>query len=315
MHLVNVANDSNYFLMNFSFLYPYVLFLLLLLPCFVWCQEKLKRVYFPKEEWLPKQHFVWDNLLLWIMLIYILLLFALAMPYAYTAKVSSQKKGRDLVLVLDTSGSMGERGFNKKDTTQSKYEISVSLAKAFIEKRYDDNVGLVVFGSFAFTASPLTYDLKALNEMFELMSDVGIAGTSTAIGDALMQGIYTLKSGKANSKVLILLTDGIHNTGKASPREAVSLAKEKGIKIYTIGIGKKENYDVALLSQIAKDSTAKSFFCQNAEELQTVYGEIEKLEPSPIRSEHYLNKKLLFIYPLVLALLLLGLLLWRDEVS
>jgi Ca-activated chloride channel family protein len=208
---------------------------------------------------------------------------------------------------------MAERGFNEQDKKQSKYDISVSLAKAFIENRHDDNVGLVVFGSFAFTASPLTYDLKALSEMFELMSDIGIAGTSTAIGDALMQGLSTLKSGQANSKVLILLTDGIHNAGKSSPREAVILAQEKGIKIYTIGIGKKENYDVLLLKDIAKDSGAKSFFCQNADELKTVYREISKLEPSPIRSEQYLTKEELFIYPLLLVFLLLTLIVFRDE--
>ncbi|HHS92167.1 MAG TPA: VWA domain-containing protein, partial [Campylobacterales bacterium] len=211
--------------MNFTLLYPYALLLLLLLPCFWWCQQKVKMLYFPKEEWLPKRSFIWDNQLLYTMLIYVLLVFALSAPFSYASEASSAKKGRDLVLILDTSGSMAQRGFNEKEKTQSKYDISVALAKDFIEKRHDDNVGLVVFGSFAFIASPLTYDLKALNEMFELMSDVGIAGTSTAIGDALMQGLATLKSGEAKSKVLILLTDGVHNAGKTSPREAVTLAQ------------------------------------------------------------------------------------------
>jgi Ca-activated chloride channel family protein len=238
---------------------------------------------------------------------------ALAAPFTYSSEASSQKKVRDFVLVFDTSGSMGERGFNEQDKIQTKYDISVSLAKAFIENRHDDNVGLVVFGSFAFSASPLTYDLKALNEMFELMSDVGIAGTSTAIGDALMQGLSTLKSGEAKSKVLILLTDGVHNAGKSSPREAVTLAQQKGVKIYTIGIGKKENYDVSLLNDIAKDSGAKSFFCQNADELENVYESIALLEPSPIRSEQYLNKNQLTVYPLLLVFLLLTFMIFRDE--
>jgi Ca-activated chloride channel family protein len=298
---------------NFAFFYPYALLLLLLIPCFIWCRQKAKIVYFPKEEWLPKGHFIWDNLLLWVIVIYTLMVIALASPFNYTAKENAGKKGRDLVLILDTSGSMAERGFNEKDTSQTKYDISVNLAKDFITKRYDDNVGLVVFGSFAFSASPLTYDLKALNEMFHLMTDVGIAGTSTAIGDALMQGLRTLESGEAKSKVLILLTDGVHNAGKTSPREAVTLAQEKGVKVYTIGIGKKENYDATILTQIAKDSRGKSFFAQNAEELESVYGEIAKLEPSPIRSEQYLNKKELAFYPLALALLLLVILLWKEE--
>ncbi|HIO95554.1 MAG TPA: VWA domain-containing protein, partial [Campylobacterales bacterium] len=152
--------------MNFSLGYPYTLLLLMLLPCFIWCKIKAKRLYFSKPEWLPQRTLDWDNTTLWIMIIYTLLVFALASPYYYDNQVVTQKKGRDLVLILDTSGSMGERGFNKSDGSQSKYDISVSLAQAFIKNRADDNVGLVVFGTFAFTASPLTYDLKALNEMF-----------------------------------------------------------------------------------------------------------------------------------------------------
>jgi Ca-activated chloride channel family protein len=300
-------------LTHFSFLYPYAFLLLLLLPCFVLCRKKGKIVYFPKEEWLPKQSFAWDNLLLWSMIIYTLIVVALASPFTYQTQGASEKKGRDLVLVLDTSGSMGERGFNHDDKSQTKYEISVALAKDFIEKRYDDNVGLVVFGSFAFTASPLTYDLKALNEMFELMSDVGIAGTSTAIGDAIVQGLSTLKSGEAKSKVLILLTDGVHNAGKMSPRQAISLAKEQGVKVYTIGIGKKSDYDVPLLEKMAKDSGAKSFFAQNSKDLKKVYEVIAKLEPSPIRSEQHLNREFFTLYPLLLAILLLLLLILRYE--
>ena len=299
--------------MNFTFFYPYALLFLLLLPCFVYCKQKVRRVYFPKEEWLPKQSFLWDNLLVYSMLIYTLLVLALASPFTYSSEASSQKKGRDLVLVLDTSGSMAERGFNEQEKTQRKYDISVNLAKAFIENRHDDNVGLVVFGTFAFTASPLTYDLKALNEMFELMSDIGIAGTSTAIGDALHEGLKTLKSGEARSKVLVLLTDGVHNAGRTSPREAINLLKKKGVKVYAIGIGKKENYDASMLYDIAKDSGGKSFFCQNADELKVVYKNIAILEPSPIRSEQYLNKNELFIYPLALALLLLTFLLFRND--
>ncbi len=262
---------------------------------------------------MPKQSFSWNSLLLLTMLIYTLLVLALASPFSYSSSLASEKKGRDLVLVLDTSGSMAERGFNKKDKNQNKYDISVSLAKAFIKNRYDDNIGLVVFGSYAFSASPLTYDLKGLSEMFDLMSDVGIAGTSTAIGDALMQGLYTLEAGEAKSKVLILLTDGQHNAGKSSPHQAVTLAKKRGVKVYTIGIGKKGDYDEKLLSTIAKESGAKSFFASTADELEDVYKEIEELEPSSIASEHYFNKEQYFVYPLFLAILLLLFLIWRYE--
>jgi len=300
--------------MQLSFDAPFALFLLLFLPCFVWCRERTEPIYFPKEEWLPKSTMGWDRVLLLTMSIYTLMVIALAQPFLFSSSSNFNKKGRDLVLLLDTSGSMAQRGFSKENSSLSKYEISTSLAKAFINSRHDDNVGLVVFGSFAFTASPLTYDLEALNEMFTLMSDVGVAGTSTAIGDALMQGLRTVGQGEAKSKVLILLTDGVHNAGATSPKEAVEKAKKQGVKIYTIGIGEKEQYDVALLNQIAKDSGAKSFFCQNSSELERVYKEISALEPSPIRSEEYLNKKSLFFYPLLVAsLLLVVLILYYEE--
>ena len=123
--------------MNFSFLYPYALFLLIFLPCFIWCRQKAQKLYFPKEEWLPKQTFLLDNQLFYLMLIYTLLVLALASPFSYSSEANFAKKGRDLVLVLDTSGSMGERGFNVQERTQSKYDISVVLAKDFIDHRME----------------------------------------------------------------------------------------------------------------------------------------------------------------------------------
>ena len=299
--------------MNMSLAFPYFLVLLLLLPCFIWCRVKAKVLYFSKPEWLPKQTWTIDKSLWWIIIIYTLLVLALSSPFIYDSLPNAQKKGRDLVLILDTSGSMGERGFDRENRALSRYDISVNLAKDFMQKRYDDNMGLVIFGTFAFTASPLTYDAKALSEMFGLMSDVGIAGTSTAIGDALVQGVQTLKAGEAKSKVLILLTDGQHNAGEHSPRQAVAMAKKQGIKIYTIGIGKKGAYDEVLLDTISKESGGKSFFATNAEALKKVYKSIEKLEPSPIRSQEYWNKKPLFLYPLAIATLMLFLLILGNE--
>ncbi len=300
---------------NISLSYPYLLLLLLLLPCFLYCKIEAKILYFSKPEWLPKRGFLWDNSILWIMLIYTLLVIALSQPYHHSSQSALQKKGRDLVLVLDTSGSMAERGFNPNDRKERRYDASLAIAKDFISKRYDDNIGLVVFGTYAFTASPLTYDLKALVEMFGLMSDVGIAGTSTAIGDALMQGIRTLDAGEAQAKVLVLLTDGKHNAGKNSPRQVTELALKKGIKIYTIGIGKKDQNDQELLQKIAHESHAKSFFATTRQALELIYEDIEELEPSPIRSGEHLNKEELFFYPLILATLLLALLLFKEEIA
>ena len=297
--------------MNFSLEYPYTLLLLLLIPCFIWCRLKSNILYFSKPEWLPNRAFLWDSSLLLIISISTLLIISLSSPYSYDNSISSKKRGRDLVLALDTSGSMGERGFNKERRELSRYDISVALAKDFIKNRYNDNVGLVIFGSFAFTASPLTYDLKSLIEIFDLTSNIGIAGTNTAIGEAIMQGVNTLSKGIAKSKVLILLTDGKHNSGEVSPREAVKEAIEKKVKIYTIGIG--DDYDKELLSKIAKESGGRAFFAKDSSELKEIYKSIDRLEPSPIRDREYINREEMFIYPLILATLLLALLIYKEE--
>jgi len=293
--------------MHFTFGSPYLLVLLLLLPCFLWCKQYSKRYYFSKLSWITRQSplLSWEP---WLkMALFTLMVFALAKPFVYDASADQHKKGRDLILAIDASGSMAQSGFDAKDRLQTKYMITQALSKDFIAKRFDDNMGVVVFGTFAYTASPLTYDLESLSYLLE-MTNVGLAGESTALGDAIMQSIRTLSYGQAKNKAIILLTDGYHNAGKSSPKEAVGKAKEAGIKIYTIGIGKKSDYDVSLLETIAKQSGAKSYAASSAKALSQIYEEINTLEPSAIRSENYLNQRLLILYPLGLVFILL--LLW-----
>ena len=290
--------------MNFGFGLPYFLILLLLLPCFLWCKQYSKLFYFPKLDWIKKESpfFTWDP---WLKIaIFSLMVFALAKPYTYDPASSNNKQGRDLVLAIDASGSMTQSGFDLNDRFVNKYETNLKLARDFIRKRFDDNMGAVVFGTFAFTTSPLTYDLEALSHLLN-MTDVGVAGESTAIGDALIQSIRTLSNGKAQNKVIILLTDGYHNAGTTSPKDAVKKAKKEGIKVYTIGIGDNGDYDKALLENIAKESGGKSYSAASAKELKKIYKEIDSLEPSPIRSENFLNRHQLYVYPLGIAFALL----------
>ena len=241
------------------------------------------------------------------MLLFTLMVLALAKPFVYDTRNNHHKKGRDLVLVLDASGSMAQSGFDENNRMRTKYETNIALASDFIQKRFDDNMGVVIFGTFAYTASPLTYDLSSLNYLLK-MTNVGIAGESTAIGDALMQALRTLSYGEAKNKAIILLTDGYHNAGKTSPRMATEKAKALGVKIYTIGIGNSSDYDGALLSTIAKETGAKSYGATSAETLADIYKEINALEPSTIRSENYLNQRLLILFPLSIVFILL--LLW-----
>ena len=293
--------------MHFTFGSPYLLALLLLLPCFLWCKQYSKPYHFPKLSWVIRQSplLSWEP---WLKMgLFTLMVFATAKPFVYDASSDQHKKGRDLILAIDASGSMAQSGFHTKDRMKTKYEIITELSKDFIAKRFDDNMGVVVFGTFAYTASPLTYDLESLSYLLE-MTNVGLAGESTALGDAVMQSIRTLSYGEAKNKAIILLTDGYHNAGQHSPKEAVKTAKELGIKVYTIGIGKKSDYDVSLLETIAKESGAKNYAASSAKALSKVYEDINALEPSTIRSENYLNQRLLILYPLVLVFVLL--LLW-----
>lgn len=300
--------------MHFTFASPWFLLLLLLIPCFIWCRDYNRRFYFSKTAWAGTESpiFAADT---WLKIIaFSLMVIALAGPFVYDSEGHVTKKGRDLVLAIDASGSMAQSGFDAKERFKTKYETTLALAKAFIGHRYDDNIGAVVFGTFAYTASPLTYDLKALSDLLS-MTNVGIAGESTAIGDAIMQALRTLSFGEAKQKVTILITDGYHNAGSHSPKEAVKKAKEEGVKIYTIGIGSKRDYDSGLLETIAKATGAKSYSAVNANALKEVFSDIAALEPSQIRGENYLNKRLLIFLPILGTILIILWLFWREEAS
>lgn len=290
--------------MNFEFGSSASLLLLLLIPCFFWCREYRKQYYFPQISWISRESPLLSIDTWMKVMIYSLMVLALAEPFLYDAASNNEKRGRDLILAIDASGSMAQTGYNAKERFKNKYDINLDLAKDFIHKRYDDNMGAVVFGTFAYTASPLTYDLDGLSHLLE-MTDVGVAGESTAIGDAIMQSIKTLSFGNAKSKAIILLTDGFHNAGKVSPKKAVEAAVKQKIKIYTIGIGKPGDYDTSLLKIIAKESGGKHYSAASAEDLKKAYLDINSLEPSPIRSENYLNQKLLSGYPMGLAFILI----------
>lgn len=286
--------------MNFTFGDSYLFLLLLLLPCLLWCRRYTRRFFFPKIEWVKRESALFTLEFLFKFLIYTLLVFALANPFIYDPNANNHKKGRDLILAIDASGSMAQSGFNSEDSYQNKYEAVVKLSQDFIKHRIDDNIGVVVFGTFAYSASPLTYDLSSLCDLLG-MTTVGVAGESTAIGDAIVESVDSLSFGEAKNRVIILLTDGHHNAGATSPKQAALIAKKQSIKIYTIGIGSPREYDTNLLKRLSKESGGEAFGVKSAEDLKRVYKQIEKLEPSDIRSENFLNRELLYFYPLFVA--------------
>lgn len=296
---------------HFEFEYPYAFFLLLLIICIYRCPATLKQIIFPhislfqlKTSWFNKERLLTS-------FIFTLLVTALASPITYDSKTSQQRKGRDLVLALDCSGSMAESGYDKDAPKKRKFDLLKELISEFIQARYDDNVGVSVFGSYAFSSVPLTYDMRAVATLIDFL-DVGLAGENTAIGEGIANATKLLSMGQAKEKVIILITDGYHNSGTISPKDALEDAVHNGIKIYTIGLGKKGDYDAALLALIAKNSNAKMFEASDASALKDVYSQIDALEPSKIRSQNYLNKQPLALYPLAMAsALLLFLLLKR----
>ena len=289
---------------HFEFEYPYVFVLLLLIICIYKCPLSIKTILFPHTHLFSKKTELFNKDKLLASIILALLVTALASPISYDAKSSQERKGRDLVFVLDTSGSMGESGYSSEDTQKAKFDILLSLMKKFVTKRFDDNVGVVVFGSYAFSPVPITYDMHSLNYMLDFL-EVGMAGNSTAIGDGLARSLEMLERAKAKNRVIILITDGYQNSGATKIADAVELAKKLHVKIYTIGLGKKSDYDAKLLEKIAKDTKGASFGAKDAATLRDVYKELNTLEPSSIRSQNYLNKHMLYSYPLALAILLL----------
>jgi Ca-activated chloride channel family protein len=275
--------------MHFEFEYPAFFLLLLPIACIFLCPIKPQKRYFVHLHLFDVSKNFIDKEKLLVASILASMVVALASPVVYEQKVPQKRKGRELVLVLDSSGSMNESGFDKKASQKSKYDVLVQILKDFIQKRGDDNIGVVVFGTFAFTASALTYDMHALSYMLEYL-EAGLAGENTAIGDGLHQANALLEKSKAKEKVIVLVSDGYQNSGSFSIQEEVSKAKQAGVKIYTIGIGDKGDFDKKLLEKIAHESGGVFFQAKDAKELTQVYEKLDKLEPSPIRSERYLNK-------------------------
>ena len=287
-----------------SFEYPLAVLLLIpLMICLYRCREQVKQRFFvhlhlfaPGKRWLKLQ---------WLLKIVtlVLLVSAIASPIAVDRLDPLNREGIDIVLCLDGSGSMNASGFDS-ESRLSRFEIVQQLAQAFVMRRVEDNIGVVLYGDFAFIASPVTYEKEIVSEMIGYLSH-GMAGQNTAIGEGIAMSLRALEQSTAESKVIILLTDGEHNSGRISPKEAVAIAQEKGVKIYTIGIGKKGEYDAKLLEEIARDSGGRSFSAHNKEELSAVYDEIDTLERSKIKSREYLKKDYYYAVPLLAAFALL----------
>lgn len=298
---------------SFDFIWAF-----LALPPLLYCLHKCKIASHPRM--FPHLHFFgtprkWGNLD-WLLkaLAVTLMIGALATPVIIDYADPRNRNGIDIVLSLDGSGSMNASGFSTEDPRASRFEIVQKIASDFVMKRLQDNVGVVLFGDFAFIATPVTYEKEIITEMIGYLNH-GMAGQNTAIGEGIAMGVRALRDSKAKSKVIILLTDGEHNSGSISPKEAVAMAHKAHIKLYTIGIGEKGEFDNALLQQLANEGNGKYFTATNQKELKAIYDEIDTLERSSIKSKQHTFEEHYFQWLGGAALLIMMMLMWRRRIG
>ena len=256
-----------------------------------------------------------------------LLLLAMARPQTGRKLTSVSTEGVDIVLVLDTSGSMQALDLDAdRPITQrrNRLEVAKAVVEKFIAKRENDQIGLVVFGNDAFTQCPLTLDHGIVATFLDGVK-IGVAGDATAIGSAIGTAVNRLKNAPAKSKVIVLLTDGRNNAGSLAPRKAAEVAKVFGIKIYTIGAGTRgpapflvqsffgpqvvhQNVEIdeATLKDVADVTGGAYFRAEDVDALESIYDKIDRLEKSEITMKSYMEydeRFRWFVAPAVLLLL------------
>ena len=267
------------------------------------------------------EHSRWFRLL--IIFIWVLLVIAAAGPQYIGEPVHITSKARDLMLAVDVSQSMRINDLRVKGEQVDRLNAVKSVLNDFIERRKSDRMGLILFGSRAYLQTPLTFDSTTLKQLLN-ESQIGIAGPKTAIGDAIGLALKRLKDRPNDSKVLVLLTDGENTAGEINPIQAAQLAAQKGLKIYTIGVGAEEmvtpgilgtrlgarrinpsaDLDEETLTNIANLTGGQYFRAKSTESLRHIYGLLDELEPVDASPETFRPIKALFYYPLGLALLL-----------
>ncbi len=269
--------------------------------------------------------------LLALWLIWLLLLLAAARPVWIGAPVELPDSGRDLMLAVDISGSMRIEDMQLGKSLVRRIEAVKKVGAQFIGRRKGDRLGLILFGSNAYVQSPLSFDTSTV-ERFLTEAQIGFAGSETAIGDAIGLAVKRLKERPAESRVLILLTDGQDTASTVQPLDAAQLAASLGIRIYTIGIGADEltlpglfgssfgsrqvnpsaELDEKGLQQIASVTGGEYFRARNPQELVNIYQLLDELEPVEQETTTYRPRQALGYLPLLAALLLSFLLALRH---
>lgn len=254
----------------------------------------------------------------------ILMITAMARPQWGTRHVNVMSEGVNLILAVDVSGSMAALDFKREGKIVDRLEAVKGVVRDFISKRNGDRIGLVVFGTYAFTQLPLNRDYNTISFVLDKL-EIGSAGKSTAIGDAIGISLKRLEDIKSKSNVIILLTDGESNAGELSPDVSATIAAEKNVKIYTIGVGtrgqapfavhdpifgdrfvyQQVNIDEDTLKMIAEKTGGQYFRAENLKGLEEIYSTIDKLEKTEVKVKEFTDYNEYYLPLLVSAFLLL----------
>ncbi|TMO71165.1 IMP dehydrogenase [Pseudoalteromonas sp. S3776] len=253
--------------------------------------------------------------------LWLLLVTAAANPTWLDEPISLPNEGRDIMLAVDLSGSMTEQDMAYNGQYVDRLTMVKAVLSDFIEQRQGDRLGLILFGDTAFLQTPLTRDVKTVSKMLS-ESQIGLVGRATAIGDALGLSVKRFANKDKSNRIVVLLTDGQNTAGNLKPEDALLLAREEGIKVYTIGVGSDNrrgfslfnmggmsggSLDENLLKDIAEQTGGLYFRAKDVAGLQQIYAELDKLEPISADEQTFRPQSSLFYYPLLIAILLISL--------
>jgi Ca-activated chloride channel homolog len=247
-------------------------------------------------------------------LIWILIVAALARPQWVSDPVTRDVSARDLILAVDISGSMDQTDFRTTDGQMlTRLDGVKRVIRDFIARRHGDRIALILFGTKAYVQVPFTQDLQTAQQLLD-QTQVGMAGQQTAIGDTIGLAIKTLEGSTAKQKLLILLTDGNDTASRVPPEHAADIAQQNGVVIYTIGVGDpaasgENRVDLGVLKSVASTTGGQFFRAEDGAQLQAIYADIDRLAPAKLQTLSWRPKLPLFQWPLGAAVII-ALLLW-----
>jgi Ca-activated chloride channel family protein len=252
-------------------------------------------------------------------LIWCCLVTAAARPQWLGEPVSIPNEGRDLMIAVDLSGSMKQNDMQVNGRQVNRLVMTKFVLKDFIERRIGDRLGLILFADTAYLQAPLTFDRNTVATLLN-ESVLGLVGEKTAIGDAVGLAVKRFDEKENSNRVLILLTDGQNTAGNITPEQANELAIDKGITVYTIGVGAdtqqvdsffgrrtinpSQDLDEKMLTELAESTGGKYFRARDTDAMQAIYKTLDELEPIEGEGQKLRPLSALFYLPLALAILL-----------